>query len=65
VRARIASWDASGLVLEGASASPINLALDGLEPPLRAALHGIQRGEIRRVWLPGPRVLYVEAIDVE
>jgi len=65
VLARIASWDTHGIVLDGTSGPPVALRLSGLEAPLREALTGIQRGEIRRIWLPGPRVLYVEAVDVE
>jgi predicted DsbA family dithiol-disulfide isomerase len=65
IAARIAVWDASGLVLDGTSATPLVLRLDALDAPLAGALRGITRGEIRRVWLPGPRVLHVEAVDVE
>lgn len=65
VAVRIAVWDASGLVLDGTGAAPLRLSLDVLEAPLAVALHGIQRGEIRRIWLPGSRVVYVEAVDVQ
>jgi predicted DsbA family dithiol-disulfide isomerase len=65
IRARLASWNASGAVLEGSSPTPINVLLDGLDPVLAAALRGMRAGEIRRVWLPGPRVIWVEAVDVQ
>ncbi len=63
--ARWAVWDASGLLLDRTTAPPLRLRLDGLPPPLGAALGGIRRGEIRRVWIPGGRVVYVEAVDVQ
>lgn len=62
---RIAVWDASGLVLDGTNGAPLRVRLDALEPALAAALRGMQRGEIRRVWLPSGRALYVEAVDVD
>lgn len=65
VAARIAVWDATGLVLDGTGGSAMRLRLDSLEAPLRNALRGILPGEIRRIWLPSARVVYVEALDVE
>lgn len=62
---RIAIWDASGLVLDGSSSPPLRIRLDALEPALAAGLRGIRRGESRRVWLPGSRVVFVEAVDVD
>lgn len=63
--ARWAIWGPDGLVFDGTTSEPLHVRLDGLEPALGAALHGIRHGEIRRVWLPGSRAVYVEAVDVD
>lgn len=65
ILARWAVWDASGVVLDRTTAPPLRLRLDGLPPALGSSLVGIRRGEIRRVWIPGGRVVYVEAVDVQ
>ncbi|MFO0681467.1 MAG: thioredoxin domain-containing protein [Sandaracinus sp.] len=65
ILARWAVWDASGMIFDRTTAPPLRLRLDGLPPALGASLAGIRRGEIRRVWIPGGRVVYVEAVDVQ